>query len=98
MFKFTTLVIFCLSVLSVFQPLSSKAEIAESNRNNSNVTRQPDDSIQAPPTVQRSPEALERERYKAVNRQLDAREKQLEWRRKYGDLSPSRQSPPFSDR
>jgi hypothetical protein len=42
-------------------------------------------------TYQRSPEAIERQRQRQRLRRREARRRQLEWRRKYGDLAPSRQ-------
>ena len=42
-------------------------------------------------TYRRSPEALDRQRQRERQRLRQARRRQLEWRRKYGDLAPSRQ-------
>ncbi len=89
MFKSTTLLLFWLTLLPVLQPTRSMAEIAELNRSNNNVTQQsaPID----PPIGQRTPESIERERERVKVRQQNALEEQLEWRRRYGDLAPSRQ-------
>ncbi len=91
MFKTTVLIFICLSVLPVFQANRSLAEISESNPPTQTADRQTD-TINSP-MMQRSPEAIEREQARMKERQQDAREEQLEWRRKYGDLAPSRQRP-----
>jgi hypothetical protein len=89
MFKSTTLLLFLLALLPVLQPTRSMAQTAEPNRSNNNVTQQSDPID--PPTEQRTPESIERERERTRIRQQTALEEQLEWRRRYGDLAPSRQ-------
>lgn len=49
------------------------------------------DAIAQSTTYRRSPEALERQQARERLRRRAARRRQLEWRRKYGDLAPSRQ-------
>jgi hypothetical protein len=89
MFKSTTLLLFVLTLLPVIQPSRSIAQTVEPNPSNNNVTQQSDPI--APPTGQRTPESIEREQERTKIRQRTAFEQQLEWRRRYGDLAPSRQ-------
>jgi hypothetical protein len=91
MFKPTALIFICLSVLPVFQATRSLAEISESNPPTQSANQQ-SDTVNSR-MMQRSPEAIEREQARVKERRQDAREEQLEWRRKYGDLAPSRQRP-----
>ncbi len=54
------------------------------------------DTVGRSQTMQRSPESIERARERAKIRQRQTRRRQLEWRRRYGDLAPSRQQPPLN--
>lgn len=94
MFKSITLAIACLTVTPVIQPSQAVA-------NSPNLILSDANTAQTPESVERSPELIERERSQApaeqkrspesIERQRSPYEKQLEWRRKYGDLAPSRQ-------
>lgn len=86
MFKSTIIAIACLAAVPVFNP---NGAMAQSDGNA--VTRPLDTIIAQSSTYRRSPEALERQRERERLRRRAARRRQLEWRRKYGDLAPSRQ-------
>jgi hypothetical protein len=91
MFKYSMSIIAFLSVFSAICATRSLAEIAESTSQNRTATQQ-SDTVNLP-NLNRSPEEIERERERGNVRKQNAREEQLEWRRKYGDLAPSRQRP-----
>jgi hypothetical protein len=76
MFKSIIIAIACLAAVPVF---TQNEAIAQSN------------VIAQSTTYRRSPEAIERQRERERLRLRQARRRQLEWRRKYGDLAPSRQ-------
>lgn len=92
MFKFIVLAIFCLTVPPVIQPSQAVTNSpnliltdANTDQTQKSVEReQYRDSMGR----KRSPESIERQR----NRKRSAYQKQLNWRRKYGDLAPSRQT------
>jgi hypothetical protein len=90
MFKYLILtsVVIATSLLGATQ---SMAEITESKNMNTSVTSGADTVDFS--NLDRSPEAIEREQKLNDLRNQNALEEQLEWRRKYGDLAPSRQRP-----
>jgi hypothetical protein len=90
MFKYLTLISLVLAT-TLFGATRSIAETTESKNLNVSVTPAADTVDFS--NLDRSPEAIERERKLNDFRKQDALEAQLEWRRKYGDLAPSRQQP-----
>ncbi len=91
MFKYSKSIVTFLSLLSAIYATSSLAEMAESTSQNRTATQQ-SDTVNSPKS-ERTPEEIERERESGNIRKQNAFEEQLEWRRKYGDLAPSRQRP-----
>ncbi len=87
MLKSVVLAICCLAAAPAILPHRAMAQ------SDSSVIQSTDPVIQSP--KQRSPESIERRREREQIRQREAFRAQLEWRRKYGDLAPSRQSPSF---
>ncbi len=85
MFKSITIAIACLLGMPVLSPNDAMAQ------SNSNAIDRPSDIITQSTTYRRSPEAIERQRERERLRRRAARRRQLEWRRKYGDLAPSYQ-------
>jgi hypothetical protein len=90
MFKYSLILMLSIA-LPLVQATGTMAEVAETNIPNRTATQQ-SDSINFS-DLDGSPEAIERERELGNIRKQKALEQQLEWRRKYGDLAPSRQNP-----
>jgi hypothetical protein len=84
MFKYVAIAVVCLTTVPVIHPHQA---IAEPDSNS--VDRRSD--LIAQSTMRRSPESLERQRLRERLRRRQARRQQIEWRRRYGDLAPSRQ-------
>ena len=111
MFKPITLAIVCLTVMPIVQPSQAMADNSTSHLSAVVGTAEP---LTNPPAdllyaqiMRRSPESIERERFRAQHRrgrrhlrrvrnpnstveQRKAFRRQLEWRRRYGDLAPRR--------
>lgn len=85
MFKSITIAIACLMTVPVLRPNDAVAQ------SNSKAVTRPSDVITQSTTYRRSPEAIERQRERERLRRREARRRQLNWRRKYGDLAPSYQ-------
>ena len=85
MFKPVAITIAYLAAVPMFSPTLAMAQ------DRSSTMTRPSDVVSQSSTYQRSPESLERQRVRKRLRQREARRRQLEWRRKYGDLAPSRQ-------
>jgi hypothetical protein len=90
MLKYLTLISIVLAT-SLFGAIRSLAEATESKNLNISVTPGADTVDFS--NLDRSPESIEREQKLNDLRKQNALEAQLEWRRKYGDLAPSRQQP-----
>ena len=84
MLKYVAIAVVCLATVPVIYPQQAMAEPDSSAVNRFSA-------IAAQSTMRGSPESIERQRLREKIRQRQARRKQLEWRRRYGDLAPSRQ-------
>ncbi len=84
MFKYVAIAVVCLTMVPVIHPSQAIAE-----PDSSAVNRRSDFTAQS--TMRQSPESAERQRLREKLRRQQARRRQLEWRRRYGDLAPSRQ-------
>ncbi len=84
MFKYVAIAAICLATVPVIYPNQAMAD-----PDSSTINRRSDLTAQS--TMRQSPESAERQRLREKLRRQQARRRQLEWRRRYGDLAPSRQ-------
>ncbi len=85
MFKPVVITIAYLAAVPMLSPTLAMAQ------DRSSTMTRPSDVVSQSSTYQRSPESLERQRVRERLRRRASRRRQLEWRRRHGDLAPSRQ-------